>query len=132
MFRVFVICVAIGLASAQRGHYAGGGPILGSRYQNQDSNTGSRSDLAAKGQEAPVVQQPVPQPAQPVPVAQNNRIDSQQQQQQPGGFGNFPQNGFPQGGFGHQGDFNNGGFGHQGDFNGGYNGYDGFGGFYGR
>lgn len=136
--KVLLIFVVIGVTVShpQRGHYAGGGSILGTRYQGQDN------------QAAAPAQSNLVQPSQG--VVPDNRVDGSQftgtggQQQggvggqQQGGFGGQQQGGFggqQQGGFGGQPGFGQQGFGpgfggfggQQGGF-----GFGPFGGSYGR
>jgi hypothetical protein len=89
--KIFVLCVVLGVVSAQRGHYAGQSrPILGQRYQNE--NTATQSNFVTDPASPPpanrfnensnsIVQ---PQYVQPRPIAY----------QQPNVFGNFG-SGFP-------------------------------------
>lgn len=50
-FKLLIVCSFIGLAIAQRGHYAGNSrPILGERYSGQSAGTPAQSNFAAPSQ----------------------------------------------------------------------------------
>ena len=101
---LFICTVVLGVAVAQRGHYAGNRrPILGSRYQNADTSY-SRFDDSSNSLNTP---KPTPQPTpQTTPQLQvqtgpnPNRFNSYPQQQSSSfneGFQNqdFQYHGFP-------------------------------------
>jgi hypothetical protein len=90
--KLILLCVVLGVAAAQRGHYAGQSrPIIGQRYQNENTAAPAQSNFVSN-------------PSVPA----TNRFDAntntvqpqylQQQQpfgyQQPNGFGGFG-SGFP-------------------------------------
>lgn len=92
MFKLLIICIVIGLAVAQRGHYAGNiRPITGSRYSSQTNEAPAQSNFAAPSQGPSNVR---------FDENQNIHTDSTYQQQQPSfgaGFNNpaFQPQGFP-------------------------------------
>lgn len=50
-FKVILLCAIVGLAMAQRGHYAGvNRPINGDRYQGGNTGTANNNNLAAPSQ----------------------------------------------------------------------------------
>jgi hypothetical protein len=92
MFKLMLICSIVGVALAQRGHYAGNSrPIVGSRYETNGNNNAQAPAQSNFGQQ---------QGSAPAQQFSNNRFDDVQSNQ---GFGYQPQAfGFGQPFFGFQ------------------------------
>lgn len=90
-FKILLICSIVGLAMAQRGHYAGNSrPILGSRYQNSDSPAAVIPPAIPSSNNIPPVQ------SQPIQQGLSSRFEPEANSVFPqnNGFGGFPNQGF--------------------------------------
>lgn len=108
---MLLICAVVGVAIAQRGHYAGNlRPILGSRYQNAETQAvpaQSNNVAPVQTQQAPAQSAPIRQQAAPIQQQAANRfvpeVNSLQYNNDYDGFGGGFDGGFPNAGFHQQG-----------------------------
>jgi hypothetical protein len=103
MFKLLFICSVLGVALAQRGHYAGNSrPIVGSRYEGTNGNNGNNVNTARPVQNSltPTQSNFPSSQGNPQQYVDNRYNDNQGfgNQQQPFGFGGpvFPFQGFNQ------------------------------------